>query len=73
MGRAWILENNKPELVLFKPGVTDGRNTQVLPLENMPNASRMPPEVAERMTKAAARKLDVGSEVITDAETPTAK
>jgi HlyD family secretion protein len=73
MGRAWILEDKQPALVLFKPGVTDGRNTEVLPLEQMPNAARMPPEMAERMTKAAARKLDEGSQVITDAETPPAK
>lgn len=32
MGRAWILENGKPELVVFRPGATDGRNTEVLPL-----------------------------------------
>lgn len=73
MGRAWILEDNKPALVLFKPGATDGRNTQVLPLDSRPNAARMPPEVAERMAKAAERKLEAGSEVITDVELPPTK
>jgi len=73
MGRAWILENDKPALVLFKPGATDGRNTQVLPLDSMPNAARMPPEIAERMTQAAARKIEAGTEVIVDVETPPAK
>lgn len=37
MGRAWILENGKPELVVFRPGATDGRNTQVLPLPDAAN------------------------------------
>jgi HlyD family secretion protein len=73
MGRAWVLEGGKPAMVMFKPGATDGRNTQVLPLDAMPNASRMPPEIAERMQQAAARKLDDGTAVIVDAETPAKK
>ena len=73
MGRAWTLEDNKPALVLFKPGATDGRSTQVLPLDAMPNAARLSPEVAERMTKALGRKLEAGTLVITDAVTPAAK
>jgi HlyD family secretion protein len=74
MGRAWILENGKPALVMFRPGATDGRMTQVLPLddtadptERMKNA---PPEVVERMKQAMARKLEQGTPVIVDAETP---
>jgi HlyD family secretion protein len=73
MGRAWILEDGKPVMVMFKPGVTDGRNTQVLPIESPPNFSRMPPEIAERMQKAAARKLEEGTQVIVDAATPVKK
>lgn len=74
MGRAWILEDGKPAMAMFKPGATDGRNTQILPLDAMPAASgRMPPEVAERMQKAAARKLDEGTQVVTDTETPGKK
>jgi HlyD family secretion protein len=74
MGRAWILENGKPALVMFRPGATDGRMTQVLPLEDMENpAERMknaPPEVVERMKQAMARKLSAGTPVIVDTETP---
>lgn len=73
MGRAWIVEDGKPALVIFKPGATDGRNTQVLPLESRPSSSRMPPEVAERMEKAAARKLEDGTPVIVDANAPAKK
>ena len=74
MGRAWILEADKPVLVMFRPGATDGRVTQVLPPGDMPNmAERMknaPPEVVERMQKAMERKLEAGTAVIVDAETP---
>lgn len=73
MGRAWILENGKPAMVMFRTGATDGRNTQVLPLPEMPDDARtnnMPPEVAERIRQARARKLEPGSAVIVDAEQP---
>ncbi|MFL6575868.1 MAG: efflux RND transporter periplasmic adaptor subunit, partial [Povalibacter sp.] len=74
MGRAWILENGKPALVMFRPGATDGRMTQVLPLNDAANfTDRMknaPPEVVERMKQAMARKLESGTPVIVDAETP---
>lgn len=73
MGRAWILENGKPALVMFRPGATDGRMTQVLPLEEAPNLGRMAnasPEAAERMKQALERKLEPGTAVIVDAETP---
>jgi HlyD family secretion protein len=73
MGRAWILEDGQPAMVMFRPGATDGRVTQVLPIGEMPNANRMnnaPPEVVERMKKAMERKLEAGTAVIVDAETP---
>lgn len=75
MGRAWIIENGKPAMVMFRTGATDGRNTQVLPLPDMPEDaqranSNVPPEVAERMKQARARKLEAGSAVIVDAEQP---
>jgi len=38
MARAYILENGKPALVMFRAGATDGRMTQVLPFERPPNA-----------------------------------
>jgi HlyD family secretion protein len=76
VGRAWILEAGKPALVLFKPGVSDGRMTQALPLEAMPNLGRMAaqnPEAEARLHAAMERKLEPGAKVIVDAETPTPK
>ncbi|HEU4483968.1 MAG TPA: efflux RND transporter periplasmic adaptor subunit [Povalibacter sp.] len=74
MGRAWILENGKPALVMFRPGATDGRFTQVLPLQQGPEfeerLKNMPPEVAERMKQAMGRTLEDGTPVIVDAEVP---
>ncbi|HMN46849.1 MAG TPA: efflux RND transporter periplasmic adaptor subunit [Povalibacter sp.] len=77
MGRAWIIENGEPAMVMFRTGATDGRNTQVLPLPEAPDDAQrmnnMPPEVAERIKQARARKLEPGSAVIVDAEQPTKK
>lgn len=72
MGRAWVLENGNPELVVFKPGATDGRMTQVLPLEALPNLGRLAsePEAAERLKQAMQRKLEPGTAVIVDAQMP---
>lgn len=76
MGRAWILEDGKPALVVFRPGATDGRMTQVLALTEMPkpprmgNANAAQAEMAERMKKAMERKLEPGTAVIVDSETP---
>jgi HlyD family secretion protein len=72
MGRAWVLENGKPEMAMFRPGATDGRMTQVLPLQQQPNFARLgnaDPALEERMKKAFERKLEPGTHVITDAET----
>lgn len=71
MGRAWVLENGKPELVVFRPGATDGRMTQVLPLDGVPNNfARANDAMAQRFQKAMERKLEPGTKVIVDAETP---
>jgi HlyD family secretion protein len=71
MGRAWVLENGKPELVVFRPGATDGRMTQVLPLDALPNNfARANDAMAERFQKAMQRKLEPGTKVVVDAETP---
>ena len=74
MARAWIIENGKPAMAMFRAGPTDGRMTQVLPLPDMPDDAQrmqnMPPEVAQRIKEARARKLEPGSAVIVDAETP---
>lgn len=75
MGRAWVVEDGKPALVMFRPGATDGRVTQVLPIDTPPNMARManaPPEAVERMKKAMERKLEPGTQVIVDAEAPKA-
>lgn len=37
MGRAYVLEDGEPALVMFRAGATDGRMTQVLPFERPPN------------------------------------
>lgn len=85
MGRAWVLEDGKPALVVFRPGATDGRNTQVLPLppqmlERMAgggnggaNAKAAANPMAEMFQKAAQRKLEPGTGVVVDAETPKKK
>jgi HlyD family secretion protein len=71
MARAWILEDGKPALVMFRPGATDGRNTQVLPFEQMPNMARMGPLANdENFKKAFERKLEPGTKVIVEAEVP---
>lgn len=76
MGRAYILENGQPALVMFRAGATDGRMTQVLPFERPPNAEgnrpaggngNAPPGVdPEEMRKAMERKIEPGTKVITD-------
>ncbi|WP_129641422.1 efflux RND transporter periplasmic adaptor subunit [Peristeroidobacter agariperforans] len=82
MGRAYILEDGKPALVMFRAGATDGRMTQVLPFERPPNApeggavrmgggnGNAPPGMTpEEMQKAFERKLEPGTQVITDSGT----
>jgi len=72
MGRAWVLVNGQPELAVFKPGATDGRMTQVLPLEKMPSLGRLTaePDAAERIKQAMERKIEPGTAVIVDAQMP---
>jgi HlyD family secretion protein len=71
MGRAYVVENGKPALVMFRAGATDGRMTQVLPLERPPNGAVNGGAAgnganAEEMRKAFERKLEPGAKVITD-------
>ncbi len=76
LGRAWIIEDGKPALVLFKPGATDGRVTQVLEMgPRPPNAGRFSQMMAnnESFKKAFERKLTAGTEVIVDTESTKAK
>lgn len=83
MGRAYVLEDGKPALVMFRAGATDGRMTQVLPFERPPNAPEggkgggvrvngtgMPAMDPEEMRKAFERKLEPGTKVIVDAGAP---
>jgi HlyD family secretion protein len=71
IGRAWILENGKPALVMFRPGATDGRFTEVLPLGDMPNFGRMGSQMEgnEEFQKARERKIEAGTKIIVDSET----
>ena len=71
MGRAWVLENGQPALAMFKPGATDGRMTQVLPLGQLPTSGRMASMANDEKVKAALqRKLEPGTKVIVDEEAP---
>ena len=65
-GRAWIVEDGKPALVLFRSGATDGRMTQVLEITKMPAGGPMANN--ETFRKALERKLEPGMQVIVDAE-----
>ena len=68
IGRAWIVEKGEPALVLFRTGVTDGRMTEVLPLEPNANLGRMAAD-DPAVQAALARKLEPGTQVIVDVET----
>jgi HlyD family secretion protein len=79
MARAWVLEDGKPALVLFRQGATDGRMTQVLERGKLPNgagpngtgpsANRMGPMANnEEFRKALERKIEPGMKVIVDQE-----
>jgi HlyD family secretion protein len=77
LARAWVIENGKPALVMFRPGATDGRMTQVFALDRPPGsgngngggpnggsggAAANNPE----FQKALGRKLEPGTKVIVD-------
>jgi HlyD family secretion protein len=70
MGRVWILQDGKPVAVMFRPGPSDGRMTQVLPHGD----AAANPRFAQRMANdpnlkaAMERKLEPGMKVITDEE-----
>ncbi len=72
IGRVWILENGTPALVLFRVGESDGRMTQVLPLEPNANLGRMDPS-DPAVQAALARKLEPGTKVIVDVEATAAR
>lgn len=67
-GRAWILENDEPALVMFRPGATDGRMTQVLERGDAP--PNLPASMAnnEQVRQALERTLAPGVKVIVDAQ-----
>jgi HlyD family secretion protein len=70
IGRAWIIEQGQPELVLFRVGMSDGRMTQVLPLEPDANLGRLSAANDEGVAAALARKLEPGVQVIVDEQVP---
>lgn len=69
LGRAWILEDGEPALVVFRAGPSDGRMTQVIergePLK--PTGAQANDEELKR---ALERALKPGVRVIVDMETP---
>ena len=69
IGRVWVLENGAPALALFRPGETDGRMTQVLPLDPNANLGRLDPD-DPAVQAALARRLEPGTRVIVDVEAP---
>lgn len=86
IGRVYVLENGEPAPVMFRAGATDGRMTQVLPIERPPGApegaqgedtrTKSPTGGAqagmdpEEMRKAFERKLEPGTKVIVDSGVP---
>ena len=70
IGRVWIVEKGEPALVLFRVGTSDGRMTQVLPLEPKANLGRLSAD-DENVAAAMARKLEPGSQVIVDEQAAT--
>lgn len=84
--RAYILEEGKPALVMFHAGATDGRMTQVLPIERPPAGANGPDAAEggkgpslngpaagvdpEELRKAFERKLEPGTPVIVDSGVP---
>jgi HlyD family secretion protein len=71
MGKVWVLDSGKPALAMFKPGATDGRVTQVLPLGPLPTSGRMAAMANDEKFKAAlSRKIEPGTKVIVDEEAP---
>jgi HlyD family secretion protein len=70
LGCAWIIQNDEPALVLFKPGATDRSATQVLDLERLPGWRSLASLRNDRILAAALkRKLAPGTKVIVGAET----
>jgi len=67
IGRAWTLEDGKPALVLFRIGASDGRFTEVLPLEPNANLGRLDAD-DPAVQAALRRKLEPGMPVIIDVE-----
>ncbi len=70
IGRAWIVEQGQPALVLFRAGMSDGRVTQVLPFEPDANLGRLSAANDEGVAAALARKLEPGMQVIVDEQVP---
>jgi HlyD family secretion protein len=66
-GRVWVLEGREPVPVMFKSGATDGRNTQVLPIDAQDSARGA---ADEAVRQALERQLEPGMAVIVDATLP---
>jgi len=74
IGRAWVVENGQPALALFRTGASDGRMTQILPLDPSANLGRLSAAPDDDSLKAALeRKLEPGTGVIVDVEVTHAR
>jgi len=66
-GRVWILDGGNPAPVMFKPGATDGRNTQVLAIDPDSRPQRGTGQAKDAtMQQAFERKLEPGMAVVVD-------
>lgn len=67
IGRVWVLEDGEPALVMFKPGASDGRMTELLELDADANLGPLPAGQSEEdVQRALERKLKPGMHVIVD-------
>lgn len=70
LGCVWVLEDDEPQLAVFKPGAGDGSMTQVLPLDQLPRwASLARLRNDQVLLRAIKRKLQPGTRVIVEDST----
>ena len=71
LGCLWVLEDGEPQLAVFKLGATDRSVTQVLTLRQLPDWSSLSRIRSDPiLTRAVARKLRPGMQVVIDNAQP---